>query len=124
MIVTTDLYNQVLLIEQYGKKKYILVAGYINKGETAEAACKRELLEEVGLKASKLIFQRTEFYEKSNTLMLNFIVIVDSTKVIPNYEIDHYQWFSIEEAKEHIAKGSLAENFYLSFYEKVIHHEL
>lgn len=124
MVVTNKTFDQVLLIEQYGKKRYILVAGYINKGETAEAACKRELMEEVGLQVSKLLFQKTEYYEKTNTLMINFIVVVENMNVISNYEIDHYQWFSVEDAKKNIARGSLAEQFYLLFYEKVIHHEI
>lgn len=124
MVVTNKTFDQVLLIEQYGKKRYILVAGYINKGESAEAACRRELMEEVGLQASKLLFQKTEYYEKTNTLMINFIVVVENMNVVTNYEIDHYQWFSIEDAKKNISRGSLAEQFYLQFYEKVIHHEI
>lgn len=124
MIVTTKSFDKVLLIEQYGQKRYILVAGYINKGESAEEACKRELYEEVGLKLDKVIFQRTEFHSKSNTLMLNYIVTVEDTNVKPNYEIDSYAWFSLEEGKNKIFLGSLAERFYLEFYEKVMHHEI
>ncbi|MDE5547256.1 MAG: NUDIX domain-containing protein [Anaeroplasmataceae bacterium] len=124
MIITTKDFNKVLLIEQYGKKKHILVAGYINKGENAEDAACREIQEEVGLKVERLIFQKTEFYEKSNTLMINFIAVVENMDVHSNYEIDDYAWFSIEEGKEKIAKGSLAEQFYIMFYNKVKYHEI
>lgn len=124
MIITTKDFKKALLIEQYGKKRYILVAGYINKGETAEEAARREILEEVGLQVQDLIFQKTAYYEKSNTLMINFIAVVEDMNVTPNYEIDDYAWFSIEEAKEQIAKGSLAESFYLMFYERVKRHEI
>ncbi len=124
MIVWNKEKNQVLLIEQYGKKRYILVAGYINKAENAEAAAQREIVEEVGLHTVELHFQKTEYYAPSNTLMINFVAIVDSMDVKPNYEIDDYAWFSIEEGLEKIAKGSLAERFYRMFMEKVKHHEI
>ncbi len=124
MVITTKSYDQVLLIEQYNKKRYILVAGYINQKESAEAAAIREIQEEVGLSIEKLIFQKTEFYEKSNTLMINFIAIAKNTHVNPNYEIDSFSWFSLEEAKKNIAKGSLAEKFFLLFYEKVKNNEI
>lgn len=124
MIVTTKNYEKVLLIEQYGRKKFILVAGYINQGENAEAAACREIQEEVGLRVNRLIFQKTGYYERSNTLMINFIAVVEDMNVLPNYEIDAYHWFTVEEGMEKIAKGSLAEQFYTLFYNKVKHHEI
>ncbi|MDE7161161.1 MAG: NUDIX domain-containing protein [Anaeroplasmataceae bacterium] len=124
MVITNQTMDKTLLIEQYGKKRYILVAGYVNQKESAEAAAKREIKEEVGLSVCKLIFQKTEYFEKSNTLMINFIAVVEDMDVHSNYEIDDYAWFSIEEGKEKIAKGSLAEEFYMMFYEKVMHHEI
>ncbi len=124
MVVVSHDLKQVLLIEQYGKKRYILVAGYVNIGESAEEACHRELLEEVNLKIHHLLFQKTKYYEKTNTLMINFIAVVDHEQVTPNEEIDSYRWFSIDEAKQAIAEGSLAQEFYLLFYEKVNNHEI
>ena len=124
MVITTKTFDKVLFIEQYGRKKYILVAGYISKGENAEDAARREINEEVGLKVNRLIFQKTEYFEKSNTLMINFIAVVEDMDVHSNYEIDDYAWFSVEEGKEKIAKGSLAEQFYMLFYNKVKNHEL
>ena len=57
-------------------------------------------------------------------LMINFIAIVEDTLVTPNFEIDDYAWFSKEEARDKIAKGSLAEQFYALFLKRVEHHEL
>lgn len=124
MVVVNLHKDKVLLIKQYGMDRYILVAGYVNKGESAEETCVRELSEEVGLEAQKLIFQKSKYYAKSNTLMLNYIVIIKNENVKTNEEIDDYSWFSIEEGKQKIAGGSLAEEFYLQFYEKVKNHEI
>ena len=47
MIVMNKELDKVLLIKQYGRDSYILVAGYVNKGEDAEDAVKREIGEEL-----------------------------------------------------------------------------
>ena len=48
MIVINKDKDRILLIKQYGRDRYILVAGYVNKGEDAEDAVCRELREEMG----------------------------------------------------------------------------
>ena len=47
MIVMNEQQDKVLLIRQYGRPFYVLVAGYVNRGEDAEAAAAREVREEV-----------------------------------------------------------------------------
>ena len=42
MIVMNPEQTKILLIKQYGRDDYILVAGYVNKGEDAEDAALRE----------------------------------------------------------------------------------
>ena len=44
MIVENPDKNEILLIQQYGRKNNILVAGYVNKGENAENAVMREVM--------------------------------------------------------------------------------
>lgn len=73
MVVHEPCENKILLIQQYGRKDNILVAGYINKGECAEEAAVRELREETGLEAVSLSYNRSEYFAKSNTLMINFV---------------------------------------------------
>ena len=48
MVILNKDKDKTLFIEQYGRKMKVLVAGYINKGESAEDAVKRELFEEDG----------------------------------------------------------------------------
>lgn len=59
MIVVDENTGRILLIQQYGRPSYILVAGYINRGESAEDAVRREILEETGLHAGRIHFNRT-----------------------------------------------------------------
>ncbi|MGM9910752.1 MAG: NAD(+) diphosphatase [Lacticaseibacillus absianus] len=112
MIVMNEQHDRVILIKQYGRDSYILVAGYVNKGEDAEAACVRELLEELHLHAKSLSFNRTHYFAPSNTLMLNFTVTVDEQEAVQaNEEVDAWQWMSVPEARASIRPNSLAQQF-------------
>ena len=111
MVVTNQAEDRILLIKQYGRDRYILVAGYINKGEDAEHAVIREVGEEMNLRVVKVRFNHSHYFSKSNTLMLNYTAIVDSMDVHENNEIDSYRWFSREEAAKNVARRSLAGDF-------------
>jgi NAD+ diphosphatase len=115
MIVLNPARDKVLLIQQYGKPFYILVAGYVNKGEDAEDAAVREVREEMGLHVTSLAFNRSHYFAPSNTLMLNFTATVAGDEPTPNREVDSYDWFTPEEAKANIKEGSLAERFLLYY---------
>lgn len=108
--------NKVLLIKQYGRDFNILVAGYINKGESAENAVKREVMEEIGLDVSNIKFNKSKYFEPSNTLMVNFSCVADTEDLSHmTNEVDSAKWYSFDEAKEEIKQGSLAHEFLLNF---------
>ena len=112
MIVIDQQTGEILLIKQYGRPSFILVAGYVNRGEQVEHAVCREIKEEPGMTVSHIKFNRTCFFEPSNTLMCNFTAYVkDSSELSPNSEIDSYQWFSPEDARLNIRPNSLASQF-------------
>ena len=116
MIVTNEDQSKIILIKQYGKPHYILVAGYVNKGEDAEDAAVREVKEEMGLDVVKAHFNHSHYFAPSNTLMLNFTVTVAGTEPVPNREIDSWCWFDREEALRQIKKGSLAGAFLKGYF--------
>ena len=112
MIVINEQNGTNLLIKQYGKPSFVLVAGYVNRGEQVEHAVGREIKEETGMTVSRIQFNRTSFFEPSNTLMCNFTAFVkDDSELSTNAEIDSFQWFSPEEARQNIRPNSLAERF-------------
>ncbi|MDO4491833.1 MAG: NUDIX domain-containing protein [Lachnospiraceae bacterium] len=120
MITRDEKTGKILLIQQYGRPFYILVAGYVNRGEMAEQAVKREILEETGLHVTRIRFNRTRFFEPSNTLMCNFTAYVDNAEAIAvNSEVDAYSWFTPEEARENIRHNSLAEEFLVAYLDEV-----
>ena len=111
MVVQNASRDRILLIQQYGRPSYILVAGYVNRGEDAEDAAVREVREEMGLKVTAVRFNHSHFFAPSNTLMLNFTAEVESEEVHVNTEVDSYAWFSKDEARQQILQGSLAQAF-------------
>lgn len=112
MIAINEQNGTILLIKQYGKPSFVLVAGYVNRGEQVEHAVGREIKEETGMTVSRIQFNRTSFFEPSNTLMCNFTAFVkDDSELSTNAEIDSFQWFSPEEARQNIRPNSLAEMF-------------
>ena len=112
MIVRDVSTGRILLIQQYGRQFYILVAGYVNRGECAEDAVVREIKEETGMDAERIHFNRTKFFEPSNTLMINFTAYIkDASALHINAEIDRCKWFTPEEARANIKPGSLAAEF-------------
>ena len=120
MIVIDEKNKKILLIKQYGRPNYVLVAGYINRTECAEHAAEREISDETGLCVSSLVFNRSSFYERTNTLMFNFTAFIsDASKLHTNSEIDSCCWFTFEEARENISHGSLAEQFLTSYLDSI-----
>ncbi len=112
MITVNEATDEILLIKQYGRPSYILVAGYVSKGESLEDAVRREIREETGMTVGHMKFNRSEYFEKSDTLMCNFTAFVQNAdEMHANYEVDSYSWFSREDAAKNIRPGSLAEHF-------------
>lgn len=119
MIVTDRSRERVILIQQYGRAKNILVAGYVDQGESAEETVRRELREELGLEAAEIQYNRSEYLARTNTLMLNFSVAVENDDVHPNGEIDAWDWYSRDEARAAILPGSLAARFLNEYLDRL-----
>ena len=118
MIVMNEAKDRIILIKQYGKPTYVLVAGYVDKGEDAETAVAREVMEELGMTVSSVRYNRSHYYERTNTLMLNFSCVLRDAVLHPNQEIDACQWFSYPDAVEHIKPESLARKFLMAWLKK------
>ncbi len=114
-------FSKTLLVQQYGRGLNILVAGYVNKGETLEEALYREIKEETGLDVLSYQFNASRYFEKSNSLICNFIVNVRNENLHTNSEIDFAKWYTVNEAISKIYKNSLAEEFFLKSLEKISH---
>lgn len=112
MIVLNPMQDKVLLIKQYQRDEFILVAGFVNKGENGEHAVAREIGEELGLQLRSLHYNKSEYFDKSNTLILNFTCVAETASLAGvTAEVDYAEWFSFEEARKMIKRESLAQLF-------------
>ena len=116
MIVMNEQKDRVILIRQHHKPVYVLVAGYVNRGEDAEDAARREVMEELGLTVTSVHFNRSHFYPPTNTLMLNFTVTVAEHDAHPNFEVDSWRWLTIEDARASIKPDSVAQRFLNGYF--------
>ncbi len=112
MVVTNRAQDKILLAKHVEDDDFILFAGYIKKGESAEKAIPREIKEELGLEVVKVKYMSSRYHAKKDVLMLNFIVMVEEMPIkLQEQEIAEARWCSPEEALELIRKGTTAEYF-------------
>ena len=117
MTVLDEARENVILIRQYGDPDPVLVAGYIDKGETAEDAVIREVQEELGMTAQAVSFLHSHYYAPSETLMFHYAATVKGKTAAPNWEVDDWEWVPVEHACGLVKPGSLTETLLLDYEE-------
>ncbi len=110
MVVTNRTKDKILLARHVDDDDFILFAGYVKKGETAEKAVTREFKEETKLNVVKYKYIGSRYHEPRNVLMLGYLVMGEDGEPVPDLkEIDEVQWFSFDDAMQAIRKDSTAE---------------
>lgn len=105
-------HTKLFMMRQYGRSGFNFLAGYVNKGESAEEALRREMIEEMGMTPVSFSIRFTSYFAKSNTLMIAFETTVDSEDLshANEREVDEARWFtSKDKAREAVLKGAVAE---------------
>jgi tRNA nucleotidyltransferase (CCA-adding enzyme) len=116
---------QVLLIHQFSKignnSYWVFPKGHAEGNETALQSARRELFEETGLKAEKIV-QDSVFslaysfqfdgVKIEKTVDFYIGVITDDTVVIQTEEVKEARWCSLEEAKERLDYSDTKKMFF------------
>ena len=112
MVVTNRDKDKILLAKHIGSNDYILFAGYIKKGETAEKAVTREFKEETKLDTVKFKYMGSRYHEPKDVLMLNYLIMAENGEIaLDTNELAEAKWFEPDKALEAIKKDSVAEAF-------------
>lgn len=93
--------DRLLLTKYRGRafKRYALVAGFNEIGETIEDTVHREVFEETGLRVKNLRFYKTQPWVLTDTLLMGFFCDLDGDDAvtIQEDELSVAQWFRREE---------------------------
>ncbi len=111
VIVAVKNENKLLLAHNRNFKTglYSLVAGFVEPGETFEESVKREVFEEVGVKVKNIKYFGSQPWPFPNSLMIGFTAeyAVGEVKA-DGIEIEHADWYEINNLPLIPAKGSVA----------------
>lgn len=89
--------HEILLARppHFPENKFALVSGFIEPGETAEAAVEREVMEEVGLKIKNINYFATQSWPFPDTFMIGFTADYAAGEIkINEKEIVEAKWFN------------------------------
>ncbi len=88
------------------KGRYSTIAGFVEHGETLEAAVLREVKEETDIEARTPRYQSSQPWPYPSSLMLGFRAEAVSTAIRCNDgELEHAAWFSRDELADSVRKG-------------------
>ena len=95
--------------ESWPEGRYSNFAGFVEPGESLEAAVIREVEEESGLKVSEIKYLSSQPWPFPNSIMLAFEAFTDNPEVAKpdGQEIVDLKWFTKSELQEAIKDGSV-----------------
>jgi 8-oxo-dGTP pyrophosphatase MutT (NUDIX family) len=90
--------GRVLLVKDRGQSHFSLPGGGIKRNETAVTAASRELYEELGLEAVKIV--RSPEYDFNGSLNQHSVCLVEAIgdPVIKQITVSGYMWWDMEES--------------------------
>jgi NAD+ diphosphatase len=105
IIAIVDTGRDKILLTRYAGGSYrhwALVAGFVEVGETFKGAARREIMEEVGLKVSDLVYYKSQPWSFSDSAMIGFFAKLDGDSAITlqESELGEAKWFSREEVPD------------------------
>lgn len=97
--------NRVLLGRSPGwpPGMYSALAGFVEPGETLEAAVRREVIEETGVKVGAVRYMASQPWPWPNSLMLGFVAEAESEAITLDHELEDARWLSREDLVDVLA---------------------
>lgn len=109
--------NKILLARQpsWPEKRYSVLAGFAEHGESLELAVEREALEEVGIATSNIQYIASQPWPFPASLMVGFTCETNEQEIsLIDQELEQAHWFSAQELGEKVESGELLMPFSVS----------
>ena len=111
--------DKILMTKYAGReyKKYALIAGFTEIGETAEQTVEREVMEEVGLSVENIRYYKSQPWSFSGTLLFGFFCDVDGddTLTVDHEELSMAQWVERDKIPDQGNNISLTKEMMMLF---------
>ncbi|MCX6367884.1 MAG: NAD(+) diphosphatase [Armatimonadetes bacterium] len=95
LILVHDGAGNILLAQKEGwGKRYSILAGFVEPGESLEDCCRRETIEEVQVTVGECTYDGSQTWPFPHQLMVGFLCRYDSGTITPDpTELSHAAWF-------------------------------
>ncbi len=90
------------------ERMYSVLAGFVEPGESAEAAVMREAFEEAGVRVKNINYHSSQPWPFPCSLMLGFTAEAEEELVCPaDGELENLRWFSREDFRQAVEGGEI-----------------
>ena len=97
--------DRILMSKYAGRtyKRYALIAGFVEIGETAEQTVQREVMEEVGLQVKNVRYYKSQPWGVESDLLMGFFCDLDGSDAIhiDENELAMAEWFDRDNMPAH-----------------------
>lgn len=104
LLLVHDGGDRILLAHKAGwGKRYSILAGFVEPGESLEGCCRREALEEVGLPVTEVVYKGSQPWPFPQQVMVGFNALCetpDAPMRLDETELDDARWFRYDDLPE------------------------
>ncbi|HSR22281.1 MAG TPA: NAD(+) diphosphatase [Candidatus Eisenbacteria bacterium] len=125
IMTVVDAADRLLLGSQrvWPRGRFSTLAGFVEPGESLEAAVRREVAEEVGVRVGAVRYLGSQPWPFPSSLMVGFVATAESTEVSLNDgEIHEARWFTRAELLEAATSGEVRLSPRVSIARRLIEH--
>ena len=123
VIVAVTNRDKILMTKYAGRdyKKYALIAGFTEIGETIEDTVRREVMEEVGIHVKNIRYYKSQPWSFTDTVLMGFYCELDGEDVITMdaHELSVVEWMRREDIPTEFDGISLTNEMIMRFKEGI-----